>query len=398
MASTSSGVPPETSHQLYMDSLRLIGNTTVVGTFYGMMTVAAGMCVQTLVRFRKRRTPRRLAFLLAYVAVLWASGTLYVAGLALSTQTTYIDHRLFSPGPYAYYKFDQPGVIMTMVTYFVGYVFADGMMVWRFRVIWRDSKHYWWLVPIPCLAWATNVVVGLLADVFISMPQHAFYSTISQKIVVPNMVLTICLNVFTTTLMAGRLLMFRRRMQQHEVPGSSTPSSKQYTNVAAMLVESCTLYTTSSVLFLGFYLANHPAETVMVSITSQMQLIGPLLVMLRISRGVAWKESTHSEITTGTRRDTEVQFARGSVYGDGEACGQGHGGDPRGRRHSSGEEEDEDESGEDGSKRGSQLESPRLPRMSMNEKRSESSISFAEHELDGVEGVVRADELVKGEV
>ncbi|EIW75932.1 hypothetical protein CONPUDRAFT_169169 [Coniophora puteana RWD-64-598 SS2] len=304
-ANSCSGVPPETPEELFADSINFIGDTVVAGALYGIMTAIAGLCAHTFIRLRRRRTRRRLAFLLGYVAVLWVCGSLIIVGLAISIKTVYVDLRLTESKPFADFSLKSPSMVATVYSNYLAIILADGMMVWRFKVIWRDSFYYRWLIPMPVLLWlANNVVVGLLSSMYITDSTH--YLIYAQTLIVPAFVLSMVLNLYTTLLMAGRLVMFRWRFKQNEIPGSSIPSSRQYTDVAAMLVESCALYTFFSVLFFGFYLSKSPLLSVMATILPQTQMISPLLIMLRISRGIAWTGTTSTETTT--RQDVELQF------------------------------------------------------------------------------------------
>ncbi|EIW79064.1 hypothetical protein CONPUDRAFT_83405 [Coniophora puteana RWD-64-598 SS2] len=84
--------------------------------------------------------------------------------------------------------------------------------------------------------------------------------------------------------------------------GDSAIHSKHYTNIASILVESCALFTITSVIFIGFYLAHNAVQFLMIAVLAQVQIIAPLLVMLRISKDVAWEADTattvdHSEST-----------------------------------------------------------------------------------------------------
>ncbi|EIW79057.1 hypothetical protein CONPUDRAFT_166889 [Coniophora puteana RWD-64-598 SS2] len=350
----SSGVPPETPQELLADSIKLIGSTTVCGTFYGLMTVLACACVQTFLSrtSRARRTRGRLVFLVGYVGLLWLGGTLYVVGLARSIQDAYVDLRLKIPSPAAWNDFQLPEAILADAAYSVSTCLADGLMVWRFRTMWYDSRLYWLLMPFPILLYLAVAVLSFVSVVTCSLPGHNFYSKLAYKTTIPGFVTSVVLNFYTTSLMAGRLYTFRRRFIRDI--GGATLHTKQYTNIAGMLVESCALFTMTSLIFIGFYLSGHPAEFVMIAILSQMQIIAPLLVMLRISRGIAWEATTASTLHARSRHDV-VEL-----------------GDRR-RRRETGDEEDENPS-------------------------ALSSLKFARHDdVDGEGGPIKAQELHPGE-
>ncbi|EIW78827.1 hypothetical protein CONPUDRAFT_166725 [Coniophora puteana RWD-64-598 SS2] len=323
----NANTPEETPHQIFIDSIRLIGSTTVAGTCYGMMSVTAGACVHTLFRFRRRRTVRRLAFLIGYVATLWVCGTLFVAGLSRAIQNAYVDHRLFMPSPGAYFDWSQPGAVIADAAYTCAIILSDGLMVWRFKVIWYDSAWFNWIMPIPAFLYLASAVLCLISTVDTSIPGHGFYSDVAHRTTVPGFILPMVLNVFTTSCMAGRLYYYRRRLAQSV--GPDDPNPKIYTNVAAMLIESCALYTSCSVISIILYLLHSSGEFPMITVLAQVQIIAPLLVLLRIARGIAWDETAVTTVTTGvTGPERAVKFdvavednAESGYASSGRLCG-----------------------------------------------------------------------------
>ncbi|EIW74534.1 hypothetical protein CONPUDRAFT_159831 [Coniophora puteana RWD-64-598 SS2] len=377
----SSGVPPETPEELFADSIRLIGSTTVCGTWYGLMCAVAAMCVSTLLdqqsshisragRPRRSRSRGRLHFLLAYVGAMWLCGTLYVAGLSRSVQVNYVNHRLFEPGPFAYDDWTSPDAILADVAYWLASVLANGLMVWRMKVILYESRFFKVFMPISILIWAAATILGGVSVVVSSLPAHSFYSTLAQHTTVPAFILSMVLNVFATVCMAGRLFLFRRYYAKHI--GNSIPHPQHFTNIAGMLVESCALYSTTSVVFIALYLLEHPAERLVIAILSQAQIIAPLLVLLRISRGIAWDKTTATTFATSTSTATQldtISFTPGRIkqQGDGNATA---------------------------SESGSHVSGPDA----RPKRRYSDGLTFAKHELDSVVGAVAVNELKESEV
>ncbi|EIW79079.1 hypothetical protein CONPUDRAFT_145251 [Coniophora puteana RWD-64-598 SS2] len=308
MASNGTNVlPPETPAQLIADGINLIGATTVCGTFYGFMTAIAGVCIYTfcLPGSRAKRSRGRLAFLVSYVALLWLCGSLYVAGIARSTTDAYVDRRLVLQSPAEWGDPTLPEVTVLDTAYEVSMALADGLMVWRFRTVWYDSPWYPFLMPVPVLIYLASLATGFTSVVSGTRPDRDFYSLVAQRTTVPAFILSVALNLYTTSLIAGRLYSYRRWFAKHI--GNSALHPKHYTNIAGIVVESCALFTVTSIIFVCFYLLHNPGQFLMIAVLAEVQIIAPLLVMLRISNDVAW------EVNTATTVDHRASTRQGCV-------------------------------------------------------------------------------------
>ncbi|EIW79054.1 hypothetical protein CONPUDRAFT_126852 [Coniophora puteana RWD-64-598 SS2] len=313
----SASVPPETSEQLLADAIKLVGSTTVCGTFYGIMTVLAGACVHTLLARRSRamHCRRWLAILVGYVVLLWLCGTLYIACLSRTMQDAYVYRRLEVQAPSEWADFTMPENIIGDAANVLAICLADGLMIWRMRTIWFDSAWYSWLMPIPMLAYIGLCVSCGLTVIMSSLPGHDFYAKITFKTTIPVFVLSLVINVYTTSFMALRLYTFRRWFTKHM--GTCIAHPKQYTDMATIFVESCALLTVTFSIATGFYLAQHPARYLCIAVLSQVQIISPLLVIYRISRGIAWRADT---TTTSHNQDQSDAAELGDCQDGGGNC------------------------------------------------------------------------------
>ncbi|EIW79084.1 hypothetical protein CONPUDRAFT_155775 [Coniophora puteana RWD-64-598 SS2] len=285
----TSAFPPETSQELYADSLKLLGGTTVCGIFYGIMTVLAAACVHAFFHCTPRggSSRLRLAAQVGYVALLWVSGTLYMACLARTSNDVYVVCRLQLQSPSEWSDFQSPEYILGDTAYVVAHCLADGLLVWRFRAVWHNSKWYRYLLPCAVLLYLAVIALDFMAVINNSLPGHSFYSTVAYKMTAPSFVASVVLNLYTTSLIAGRLYVFRRWLVN--TVGKDFLHPKHFTNIAGIVVESCALFTVTSIIFMGTYVARHPAFYVMIAVLSQVQIIAPLLVILRMSWGIAWE-------------------------------------------------------------------------------------------------------------
>ncbi|EIW86140.1 hypothetical protein CONPUDRAFT_20296, partial [Coniophora puteana RWD-64-598 SS2] len=65
---------------------------------------------------------------------------------------------------------------------------------------------------------------------------------------------SLCLNIFVTALIAGRLLLYRRRFKANW----GLPDKKHYTSMGAIVIESYLPLTLFTVIFLVPYLLDNP--------------------------------------------------------------------------------------------------------------------------------------------
>jgi len=97
-----------------------------------------------------------------------------------------------------------------------------------------------------------------------------------------------CLNVYITAFITGRLFLYRRRF----IANWGSPGSRHYSSMGTILIESYVPLTICTVPYLAMYYMNSPAQYMTALVLGEMQIIAPLMVMIRVSRGVAWDSST----------------------------------------------------------------------------------------------------------
>jgi len=99
------------------------------------------------------------------------------------------------------------------------------------------------------------------------------------------LVISLALNIYVTLLIAGRLFAYRHRFKANW----GSPHTKHYTSMGTMLVESYLVLALCTVAFVVVYSLDSLVQYMMAAILSQVQIIAPLMVMIRVSRGIAWE-------------------------------------------------------------------------------------------------------------
>ncbi len=109
---------------------------------------------------------------------------------------------------------------------------------------------------------------------------------------IPYISISLGLNILITIAIVLRLLLFRRRIAS--VLG--TTHGAQYTSVAAMIVESASLYSIFSILLLVPFALGSPVASVFLQVIGQIQGCATLLIVLRVAAGKAWSLGHEADV------------------------------------------------------------------------------------------------------
>ncbi|EGO22260.1 hypothetical protein SERLADRAFT_409827 [Serpula lacrymans var. lacrymans S7.9] len=232
----SAGVPDESAWDILNDSTNLIGTTTINGVSYGIMFTLYVTCVHFLYqRFKTSGGKRTSVFLFGYMSVMFIFGTLYTVSGSRTIQLAYVNHRDYSAGPAAYdlVIFSQPITILGSVSYTVSNWMSDGLILWRFIILYQNIRYNLWIITFPCILFLASIGAA-----------HA----------------------------------------------------AQYTGIATLLIESSALYALWSIIFLVLYAINNPVQFVFLASLAEVQIIAPLLIIVRVAQGKAWTRNTESAI------------------------------------------------------------------------------------------------------
>lgn len=94
------------------------------------------------------------------------------------------------------------------------------------------------------------------------------YSTVPLAVGTAYYVASLCANVFLTTLIIVRLLLHRKVVSEVLPEGYA----KQYSSIAAIVVESALLYSIFALAFVISYALNNPINQVFMSLGSACQV------------------------------------------------------------------------------------------------------------------------------
>ncbi|KAF8662102.1 hypothetical protein AX16_001212 [Volvariella volvacea WC 439] len=288
------GIPNSPPEVLFHDSLNLIASTVITGVAYGIMFTLFLICFYFLRTQITKENKRRTLFYLTYTTTMFILGTLYVVSNASTTDMAYVKHRLYEGGPaaYALLIYSHPLTILGSSCWIIINWMTDALMLWRFLVLYRGTKYLPFLAAIPCLMYCGCLAFGFLTVIRSSLPNQSFWSKSAINVVLAYFSLSISLTITTTTLMLLRLFYFR-----HKLKGVlETRFGTQYTSIAAMLIESASLYAVFSLVFIILYARSNPVQWIFLASLSQVQIIAPLLIIFRVSQGKAWSRNTQGTL------------------------------------------------------------------------------------------------------
>ncbi|TFK35070.1 hypothetical protein BDQ12DRAFT_688752 [Crucibulum laeve] len=284
--------PGESAADLWVERSNLDG-VVLAGVTYGVLFTIAVQCIQLLYqsRIHDGKTARPL---LVYTVLMLALATTGFGCNAKFNEMTYIDFRNFPGGPNAFTVtfYSIPVNMAGFACYVIMSWIADGLVLYRFILIWN---YNYWMLPIPALIYLGSIAMSVSLMVAMSRPEASFWSLAAVNFGIAYWSLSIALNVLLTLLIAGRLLMFRRKITS--VLGAE--HSKTYTSVMSMIVESASLYSIWGLVFIISYARGSPFQNIVLPPLGQVQGIAPLLIILRVAQGRAWSRETVAATTSG---------------------------------------------------------------------------------------------------
>ncbi|KAG1740467.1 uncharacterized protein EDB91DRAFT_1248351 [Suillus paluster] len=279
--------PDESNEQFYAEGAWLQG-AIITGVLYGMVIVLSAMCWRSLWPHTRSNATgyKRHRFFLCYVTFLFLVGTIYVAFNAQITQMGFIDNRLYPGGPGAYEEATSSAPLNT--AFVVSDWCADILMIWRCTAVYRDTKIHRLIIGLGSILFLGVLVCGTLWLAIVSTPAQATSGWMSFSLLFPYLCFSLAINIFISLLTVIRLLYHRHRISKVLGSGHGTI----YASFATVIIESASIYSVCSLLYLIPYALNSPISYAFMQLLGEAQVIAPLLIIHRVSEGKAW--TTHS--------------------------------------------------------------------------------------------------------
>ncbi|KAJ7055778.1 hypothetical protein C8F01DRAFT_1221110 [Mycena amicta] len=288
---TSFAPAGETSADLWIERSFLDG-FALGGIGYGVLLA---LTWQTLYSLFSRPKGKIMWGLVAYSTIMFALATIGYGSATKINEEAFIDDRDAPGGPSGYelISFASPVNMMGVIAYIILSWMADGLVLWRFFIIWGSS---YWYAAFPALMLLGTIVSSLALIVTTFKLDNSFYAARSIQFGTAYWSLSISLNILLTLLISGKILRLRR-----QIKGSlGSQHAQKYFSVVAMLVESASLYSIVGLIFIITYARSSPVQNLIFPPLGQVQAIAPMLILARAADGRAWSQSTVITATTNT--------------------------------------------------------------------------------------------------
>ncbi|KAF9467896.1 hypothetical protein BDZ94DRAFT_1287535 [Collybia nuda] len=292
--------------QLFTERTWLVG-AIILGVAYGVELTLFSQCMTLLIKQTKRANLKSTMPLIVYISCLFICGSIFMGAAANMARLSFIDNRNIPGGPSIYetVMFSIPVDNQGNAAFVIANWLADGLMAWRWFVIYRTCKlHIAIVMFIPVATLTTSFIMGTLFLVQVSAPASSIWATNSINFTLPYFCISLALNIVSTIAIVSRLLYYRHRTAST----LGTAHGTQYTTIASMLVESAAVYSISSLLFLVPFIVEHPIQNVFLGLLSPAQVIAPLMIIYRVAQGRAWASNTATKIMTRNARSNGQDF------------------------------------------------------------------------------------------
>jgi len=266
---------------------------------YGIHATLFFLCFNILAS-RGRKTRRDWA-LLVYTCLVFTFGSLGYGMVARWVEMMFVDNINFPGGPAAFnYEESNDWVnVVGVAFYIVGIWLQDGLLLWRFFIIYRRNIY---LTLIPATAFLASFVLGCLMIADICNPSNNFYAGFAAHILIIFLGLSAAYNTVLTLGIVLHLMYMRLKLKA--LASLSTSSTMTpYVSVSAMLIESAMLYTVNALIFVISFALNSNLANLVLGPLGQTTSIAPLMIIYRVLVGRAWSDDTfssfaHSEPST----------------------------------------------------------------------------------------------------
>ncbi|KAI0635286.1 hypothetical protein C8Q77DRAFT_1054567 [Trametes polyzona] len=229
--------------------------------------------------------------LLAYTYVLFLLAT---AGMCLQTwvnHDAFVVHAGDPGGPLVYLSREtrHPAHVAAVMLYIVLNWFTDGMLLYRSWVLSRYSRY---MLVGCCAVMLTLFGVGGTFVHTVAVSGMNLWTHGGTASCVAYLSLSFAINFVLTFWIVFRLLSVRREIART----LGLRYARVYTSLAAMLVESASLYTVVTLLSIITCVREVSAQNALLPLLGQLQAIPPLLIIVRVMEGRA--------VTAGTWQST----------------------------------------------------------------------------------------------
>ncbi|KIJ62105.1 hypothetical protein HYDPIDRAFT_95146 [Hydnomerulius pinastri MD-312] len=286
----SSYAPNESSSSIFAEETWLQG-ALLSCIFFGIEITLAAMSFYSIFKQMGRSNRRRNISFLVFIFMLFALTTAAQGLSAQFIQMGFITNRDYPGGPSQFFsgEYSTPSNLASTILLVCANWLMECLLVWRCKVICSSSEGLLWpIMIVPCLLLIGTFVTGSL------FLHHIIHSAPPTNYTLAYSGTSLILNVTATAIIAGRLLMHRRRVTKLFGPGHGS----HYSSIAAMIIESASLYSGFLLLVIVPFAINSSVSNIFQQLIAQVQSISSLLIIFRIAQGKGWTAATGKAIAS----------------------------------------------------------------------------------------------------
>lgn len=255
---------------------------------YGVVIALFFRCMGTLLNPVHQARRGTEWGLLIHTTAMFSFVTVSTAATLGLQSISFINNRRFPgadgvlpPGPVGYqlFVYSKAIGIVPQVMYLLNTWLADGLLLYRCCIIYASN---YWVITFPCLMYLATLITGIGLMRESSRPNSI--ATESAGVVrfgTSYLTISFSLNILLTLMIVTRLILHRRNNKA--AMGSMDSVGGLYKAIVTIIVESYALYAVTFLLFIIPWAARSYTQYVFLQVLSQIQVIAPFLIILRLA-------------------------------------------------------------------------------------------------------------------
>lgn len=186
---------------------------------------------------------------------------------------------------------------------------ADGSQLYRFLGVFGFT---WYIAIVPIILYIFSIIMSCIFLAEVTGAGASFFSTSTVNFALGYWAGSIATTMLLTGFIVGKLLYIRSQLRG--ALGAEFDRRSPYVTISAMLVESACLYSACALAFIILFARNDPFQNIFLPILGQVQIIAPLLIVLRVAQGRCFTQKSLYQTTTlafssrPSRAPVSVQF------------------------------------------------------------------------------------------
>ncbi|KAJ7252861.1 hypothetical protein C8J57DRAFT_1349556 [Mycena rebaudengoi] len=252
--------------------------------FWGINAVTLGFCLEALLRTQNRwKRGAEISKPMLFFAVLMGCVATFDTGTSfvLSLRTLAFHDGFLGPNLPVEDSSGWLGVMGT-VDVIVQTVLGDSMLIYRCWIVYGRS---WLAILVPVILTVAGLVcIGFTIFLEVTLPATSYLAGPYKRVLISTWVLTICINVTTTSLILLRIWRVDRQSADLQLSRKSTSSASpsSYQTARRIVIDSGLMHTTVATATAIVYICGSNGYAALTGIDVQMIAISFNLILIRV--------------------------------------------------------------------------------------------------------------------